>query len=486
MNFHLDSTTDVFTVLKEKKLHILFCKPQPEVKRETPKHLKKVRKGLRRRKKRLQYVDREEPAFLFEKEYRIDLTKADISLEPLDLPMRRIWNRKYPICLTIPPDVVHSRNISITLEDLTLESDSFFQSADDLEWSLSSDEEVFYLFPNTAREKENWYYRMQLCINPLRHQLSFQDIERGNIPRRPSDSYPHYMVELINESERITQRGVQGKRIEPHTAWLNVFFGRAFWDVWQDAYWIGKVRQKIQHRLSKLNTPPLIKEIYVKDLHLGHTLPIIHKGSLPELDEYGVWSDLQVTYKGEFTLTLETQLNVDYYVQLLTSIAKQQQTSSQSTHVQDTPDGVRMKVLPESKADEPSTSSPILTPSGAEEEPDIILQEQLPEIYLEAIDNVEEDEEDFVPDLEEDPLLSDPRTKAFLESKAGKKVAGVVGWLARSKIAKRVAETDFAKKAYEKAYEKFRKMPLTLTVTVQSLKGTLAVNLPPPPSNRLW
>lgn len=67
-----------------------------------------------------------------------------------------------------------------------------------------------------------------------------------------------------------------------------------------------------------------------------------------------------------------------------------------------------------------------------------------------------------------------------------KKVVGLVGWLAKSKLAKRVAETDFAKKAYEKAYEKFRKMPIILKVEIQSVRGNLAVNIPPPPTNRLW
>ena len=78
------------------------------------------------------------------------------------------------------------------------------------------------------------------------------------------------------------------------------------------------------------------------------------------------------------------------------------------------------------------------------------------------------------------------RTKAFLESRTGKKLVGVVGWLAKSRLAKRVAETDFAKKAYGKAYQKFRKMPIILKVEIQSVKGNLAVNIPPPPTNRLW
>ena len=76
------------------------------------------------------------------------------------------------------------------------------------------------------------------------------------------------------------------------------------------------------------------------------------------------------------------------------------------------------------------------------------------------------------------------RTKAFLNNRAGKKVVGFVGWLAKSKLAKPVSKTDFAKKVYEKAYEKFRKMPIILKIEIQSVKGNLAVNIPPPPTNR--
>ena len=46
-------------------------------------------------------------------------------------------------------------------------------------------------------------------------------------------------------------------------------------------------------------------------------------GSMPVLDENGIWADLQISYKGYFTLTLETQLNIDYYIGLVSSIVKQ-------------------------------------------------------------------------------------------------------------------------------------------------------------------
>ena len=86
-----------------------------------------------------------------------------------------------------------------------------------------------------------------------------------------------------------------------------------------------------------------------------------------------------------------------------------------------------------------------------------MLTDQLPEIFLEAINQVDEDEEDLAVALDDDPMISDPRTKAFLESKTGKRVAGIVGWLARSKIAKKVAETDFAKKGVRESIREVQK-----------------------------
>ena len=56
---------------------------------------------------------------------------------------------------------------------------------------------------------------------------------------------------------------------------------------------------------------------------LTSTLFIYIIGSMPVLDENGIWADLQISYKGYFTLTLETQLNIDYYIGLVSSIVKQ-------------------------------------------------------------------------------------------------------------------------------------------------------------------
>ena len=244
---------------------------------------------------------------------------------------------------------------------------------------------------------------MQLCVKPLKPQFSVHEtIAKDD----PATSYPHYMIELMNESEKVMQRHEKGKKMEPYLAWLNIFLGRAFWDFWHDKYWTDKLHQKIQTRLTKINTPPFITDIKLKDLNCGHNIPIIHKGSLPVLDEHGVWTDLQITYKGCFTLTLETQLNVDYYVDLVSSIVKQKVGTDPKDHVQ------LSKLTKLSDVSQSSTDSDVqvytsndVNNHASEEQKDVddtdvhMLHEEISNVYFEE-----------EPDLESvDPVLSDPR-----------------------------------------------------------------------------
>lgn len=54
--------------------------------------------------------------------------------------------------------------------------------------------------------------------------------------------------------------------------------------------------------------------------------------------------------------------------------------------------------------------------------------------------------------------------------------------IAKSKYFQKATETEFIKKKMEEVSN----TPLLLTVEVQELRGTLAVNIPPPPTDRIW
>ena len=140
-------------------------------------------------------AEREKALFTFEWHYAIRLDRCLLYLKPDDLPIRRVWNKKYPMKLCLPTmrrrDGFRKRRINSTFEELTVEMNAivehstgdageiFFDSDSDSEAenvnsstsTVEESDEDFYLFSNTGREKEDLFYRIQLCIKPLKHQV---------------------------------------------------------------------------------------------------------------------------------------------------------------------------------------------------------------------------------------------------------------------------------------------------------------------------
>ena len=65
---------------------------------------------------------------------------------------------------------------------------------------------------------------------------------------------------------------------------------------------------------------------------------------------------------------------------------------------------------------------------------------------------------------------------------AGKKIWRLVDKIAQSKYFQQATEYKYIKKAMEEVSN----TPLMLTVELRSVVGTLAINIPPPPTDRLW
>ncbi|KAK3753801.1 hypothetical protein QZH41_018449 [Actinostola sp. cb2023] len=112
---------------------------------------------------------------------------------------------------------------------------------------------------------------------------------------------------------------------EVQLAWVNMLFGRVFWDVWQDRYWADKIKQRFQNKLSRVHKPQFIRDIHITDLSLGHTFPLINKVSPPVLDEQGMWVDFDVTYSGGIVFTVETHLNIDGYLNYFLNLGKEKE-----------------------------------------------------------------------------------------------------------------------------------------------------------------
>jgi len=238
-----------------------------------------------------------------------DLTGSYISLTPPTLAARRIWSKKYPICLVlgqageVKEKIKETNNGDEPRAKTTLQKVKSQSSVDGVS--------VLYLFAKTGRQKEEWYQHFERILKTQKN---------GSTLHTSSCSYPHYMAKLLPN----TDTGMQDSQ-EVQLAWVNMLFGRVFWDVWQDRYWADKIKQRFQNKLSRVHKPQFIRDIHITDLSLGHTFPLINKVSPPVLDEQGMWVDFDVTYSGGIVFTVETHLNIDGYLNYFLNLGKEKE-----------------------------------------------------------------------------------------------------------------------------------------------------------------
>uniref|UniRef100_A0AC34FE10 SMP-LTD domain-containing protein n=1 Tax=Panagrolaimus sp. ES5 TaxID=591445 RepID=A0AC34FE10_9BILA len=88
----------------------------------------------------------------------------------------------------------------------------------------------------------------------------------------------------------------------------------------------------------------------------------------------------------------------------------------------------------------------------------------------------------MAPDEDFDAKLIDLENHPKKKKNTGEKVMNVIDKVSQSDIFKKVASL----KPIKKTIEKISSTPLSITVEVIGMEGTMAVNIPPPPSDRLW
>ena len=95
------------------------------------------------------------------------------------------------------------------------------------------------------------------------------------------------------------------------TDWINSLAARLCWDVWHEERWKNWVVSRIQRKLIRVKTPSFMEQLRLTDVQLGNDMPVInrlHDG--PKLDMQGIWVFLDVTYVGQFVMTIETKLKL--------------------------------------------------------------------------------------------------------------------------------------------------------------------------------
>ncbi|KAM7386808.1 hypothetical protein PAMA_009436 [Pampus argenteus] len=422
------------------------------------------------------------------------LANCQVSLVPPGLARKRVWNKKYPICITLAEGEVGEESL-IEGQD----------EAEKAERRTVPDHQlpvILYLFGRTGREKEEWFQHFlsasragarssvsseentdTLCSGDAVKESTeeLHDLPGATRARTLLD-YSTYMTQLIgsescnptpspchsdegsptthkkihNEEhssgdqtggESSTNSEAEGCSAEGQPTWVNSLLGRIFWDFLREKYWTDQVAHKIQKKLTKIKLPYFMNELTLADLDMGTCLPQVLSTSKPMLDRRGLWLELELMYTGCLQMTLETKMN-------LCKLGKEGEDEAHSVpETQQVGSKPRLSILADS--DEESSSA------GSSDEEEL-------------------------PPSEPQGSMGDKKTEVAVDGHTGgstsRKILRFVDKIAKSKYFQKATENEYIRKKIAEVSN----MPLMLSVEVLELSGTLSINIPPPPTDRIW
>ncbi|MGH0125624.1 UNVERIFIED_CONTAM: hypothetical protein FKN15_024151 [Acipenser sinensis] len=469
----------------------------------------------------------------------VELAESKVFLVPPALARKRIWNKKYPICILLTEQETKTGSQGEQeAEEQRTQSDTPKRGASpELSARPPTAEAspgILYLFGRTGRDKEEWFQHFLAAS-----RSGSKDKENTSRCGSKFGKFP---------------RDQLGGSSEAQPAWINALIGRILWDFLREKYWADQVAYKIQKKLSKIRLPYFMNELTLTELDMGTSLPQILSTSKPSINHRGLWMTLEVTYTGMLQMTLETKMNLCKLgketmedgdgvlepgrvgskprVFLLADSDEESSSAGSSDEEEDpptepqwilgdkaTPTGTEghiggnstsRKILRfvdkiakskyfqkatenefiKKKIEEVSNTPLLLAVESCSIA--LLVDRSKPRVFLLA-DSDEESSSAGSSDEEEDPptepqwILGDKATPTGTEGHIGgnstsRKILRFVDKIAKSKYFQKATENEFIKKKIEEVSN----TPLLLAVEVQELSGTLAVNIPPPPTDRLW
>ncbi|XP_076154920.1 testis-expressed protein 2 [Alosa pseudoharengus] len=469
--------------------------------------------------KRRATFDEQPQESTFVRSRKVQLAGSKVFLLPAALARKRVWNPKYPICITL------AEGEQPVTEELRDEAQAggggggggvggggggqqqHQHHREDRPVKLTAAAKprpgrhavTLYLFGRTGREKEEWFHQLQAAASRADHQdrlsrcgsrsdVSAPHMESPGSPVQSSrvssrgstedlasvllasrvrgnillQDYTSYMGTLLRSqgpspaaspgpsstqaspTEKVLQDACCHMDIPP--AWINALIGRIFWDFLREKYWTDMVSRKIQKKLSKIRLPYFMNELTLTELDMGSCMPQIIRTYEPRFNSRGLWLELDMEYTGTLQMTLETKIN----------LSKLGKDSLEPDRVVETARACKSRLCVLADSDEESSSA------GSTDEEEAPLPE--PQWNLGEKGS---------------PASTD---SVAASGRTGRRILRFVDKIAKSKYFQKATENEYIKKKIEEVSN----TPLLLTVEVQELSGTLAVNIPPPPTDRIW
>lgn len=277
-------------------------------------------------------------------------------------------------------------------------------------------------------------------------------------------------------------------KTESQLPWFNAFFGRLAWDFLRHERWRRRVQERIQAKIKKMKLVSILNEPVVTNVEMGNEWPIVTNISKPYLDNQGLWLELEVVYTGGFTVALETTVNTKKLEKLSRQSSINNQTASSFTGT--------TCATPAPPIAEPTVRNLAAFLSDEEDSPDSSTDSERETILTKAIVSLLPTSNPPV-DLPTAVISSNTPNNSSnshyklpteVEDTEGSPTGAAKGRFHR--IFDRITRSLYIQMADSKlvqySLDLVTQTTLHLKLEITMLHGNLALNIPPPPSNRLW
>ncbi|XP_044313905.1 testis-expressed protein 2 isoform X2 [Drosophila rhopaloa] len=236
--------------------------------------------------------------------------------------------------------------------------------------------------------------------------------------------------------------------------WANVLLGRCLYSWLHDSMLHEKLKEVLQKKLNSIKLPSFMEEVIITNIYLGQSPLLCHRVSQPMLDERGVWVDADVTYEGLAHITVTTKLN------LLRIRSKTKSPMAPESSVPTT------STAPEQAQDlrnhSDANSENVIYDSDAESSGGSSTESESP-----PPGNAQEN----------------PAGTEFFQNSPGnaRRIFKIVDRIAASNLFQYATELPYVQRAMENMNAN-----ITLRVDLKGLVARGTLNVPPPPSDRVW
>ncbi|XP_016999991.2 testis-expressed protein 2 isoform X1 [Drosophila takahashii] len=235
--------------------------------------------------------------------------------------------------------------------------------------------------------------------------------------------------------------------------WANVLLGRCLYSWLHDAMLHEKLKEVLQKKLNSIKLPSFMEEVIITNIYLGQSPLLCHRVSQPMLDERGLWVDADVTYEGLAHITVTTKLN-------LLRIRSKTKSPMATDNVPTT------SMAPEQTQDlrshSDANSENVIYDSDAESSGGSSTESESP-----PPGNAQEN----------------PAGTEFFQNSPGnaRRIFKIVDRIAASNLFQYATELPYVQRAMENMNAN-----ITLRVDLKGLVARGTLNVPPPPSDRVW